>query len=177
MYIRDVNNYIALYTNGKVKRKGAYQYQDLGWHQNQGGLVIPMAAEAFMLHGTPIEEFIKNHKDKFDFFLRTKVPRNSKLVLRYTNEDGTVTDFDQQNICRYYPSKSGGKLIKIMPALAGKEEAGPRELGIDKNWNIKTCNNIVDFADDIDYDYYVQEAEKLIIDGKPREISNKDEED
>jgi len=40
MYIRDVNNYIALYTNGKVKRKGAYQYEDLGWHQNQGGLVI-----------------------------------------------------------------------------------------------------------------------------------------
>ena len=40
MCIRDVNNYIAVYDNGKLKRKGAYEYDGLGWHQNQGGLVI-----------------------------------------------------------------------------------------------------------------------------------------
>jgi hypothetical protein len=160
MIIRDVNNYIAVYTNGKVKRKGAYQYEDLGWHQNQGGLVIPMAAEAAMLHGKDIREFITQHKEKFDFCLRTKVPRSSKLVLVY--EDGRQEQ--QQNICRYYPCKTGGKLVKLMPALEGKEEDGDRELSIDAAWNVKTCNDIDNFSfDDIDYDYYVAEAEKLVI--------------
>ena len=102
MYIRDVNNYIAVYTNDKVKRKGAYQYEGLGWHQNQGGLVIPMAAEAAMLHGQDVEEFVRSHKNDWDFLLRTKVPRNSSLVLVYQFHEE-----QQQNICRYYISKDG----------------------------------------------------------------------
>lgn len=165
MIIRDVNNYIALYTNGKIKRKGAYQYEDLGWHQNQSSLVIPMAAEAYMLHGTPLEEFIRNHKEKFDFCLRTKVPRSSKLVLRMTCPiTDEVSEIQQQNICRYYPAKNGGKLVKLMPALEGKEDTSDRELSIDAKWNVKTCNNISDFSwDDLDYDYYIEEAQKLVI--------------
>jgi len=165
MIIRDVNNYIAVYTNGKVKRKGAYQYQDLGWHQNQGGLVIPMAAEAAMLNGVDIREFIQSHLDSgniYDFMLRTKVPRSSKLVLEF--EDGRVEP--QQNICRYVPSKQGGKLMKLMPALEGKESEGERRISIDSAWNVKTCNDIKDFdPKEVDLDYYVQEAEKLVIGG------------
>lgn len=157
MFIRDVNNYISLYTNGKVKRKGAYEYEDLGWHQNHSALIIPKAAEAAMLKGENLVDFIVNHKDKYDFMLRTKVPRSSKLFLEY--EDGFRKQL--QNICRYYPSKEGGKLIKVMPPL---EEGGEdRELGIDVNWKVKTCNNIEHFEWKLDYDYYIQEAEKLVI--------------
>lgn len=157
MYIRDVNNYIAVYTNGKLKRKGAYQYEGLGWHQNQGGLIIPMAAEAYMLHGKDIRTFIKNHSNKWDFMLRTKVPRNSKLVM--IMPDGK--EVQQQNICRYYPSKNGGKLVKMMPPLEGDTEM--RRFDIDKEWNIKTCNNMLDFDWDIDLEYYITEAEKLVV--------------
>ena len=157
MIIRDVNNYIAVYTNDKVKRKGAYQYEDLGWHQNQSSLVIPKAAEAYMLHGTPIEDFVKNHSDIFDFMLRTKVPRSSKLVMVMPSGVEVL----QQNICRYYPCKSGGKLVKLMPPL---EEGGEvRRMAIDSEWNVQTCNNIKDFKGDIDYDYFIAEAKKLVI--------------
>lgn len=157
MFIRDVNNYIALYTDGKTKNKGAYEYKELGWHKNHSSLVIPMAAEAAMLRGEDIREFIMNHKEKFDFMLRTKVPRNSRLVL--VMDDGT--EVQQQNICRYYPSKSGGKLVKIMPPLeAGGDE---RRLSIDSEWKVRPCNNMDDYDGDIDYDYYVAEAEKLVI--------------
>lgn len=166
MAIRDVNNYIALYKDGKVKYKGAYVWKrsELGWHQNHSSLIIPMAACAAMLEGANIEEFIRKHAEdpnnKWDFCLRTKVPRSSKLFLRY--EDGR--NEQQQNICRYYPSVGGGKLIKVMPPLAGKEEAGDRELSIDKEWNVKICNDIdnFDFAD-VNFDYYIKEAEKLLI--------------
>lgn len=162
MIIRDVNSYISLYKNGKVKRKGAYQYEGLGWHQNQSALVIPMAAEAKMLHDTDLLDFIKDHFNKgnvFDFMLRTKVPRSSKLVLEF--EDGRVEQ--QQNICRYYPSNNGGSLVKIMPALPGKEEDGDRRLGIEVGWKVKTCNNMQDFDADINFEYYVAEATKLVI--------------
>lgn len=157
MIIRDVNNYLAFYTDGKVKRKGAYQYEGLGWHQNQGGLVIPMAAEANMIYGTDIKDFVQNHKDMYNFMLRTKVPRNSKLML--VMDDGT--EIQQQNICRYYACKDGGKLVKIMPALI--EGGEDRRLSIDSSWNVKTCNNIKDFGNDVDYDYYIAEAEKLVV--------------
>ena len=157
MIIRDVNNYLAFYTDGKVKRKGAYQYEGLGWHQNQGGLVIPMAAEANMIYGTDIKDFVQNHKDMYNFMLRTKVPRNSKLML--VMEDGT--EIQQQNICRYYACKDGGKLVKIMPALI--EGGEDRRLSINSSWNVKTCNNIKDFGNDIDYDYYIAEAKKLVV--------------
>lgn len=159
MIIRDVNNYIALFEgNNKTKRKGAYEYEDLGWHQNHSALVVQMAVEAELMTGVHAHDFILEHKDKWDFMLRTKVPRSSKLVM--VMEDGT--EIQQQNICRYYPSENGGKLIKIMPPLAGKEEDGDRRLGIDVIWNVKTCNDINDFDWDINYNYYFNEADKLI---------------
>lgn len=160
MIIRDVNNYIAVYTNGKVKRKGAYQYEGLGFHQNQSSLVVPMAAEAYMLDGTDLHEFISEHFNKgnvFDFMLRTKVDRSSRLVL--VSDDGT--EIEQQRVCRYYPSKNGGKLVKIMKPLEGSDE--PRRLGIDTSYKVKICNDMQDFDGDIDFDYYVQEAKKLVI--------------
>lgn len=116
MCIRDVNNYIAVYEGGGVKRKGAYEYENLGWHQNQSSLVVAMAAEYELLGKGTVEEFIENHRNKWDFMLRTKVPRSSRLVM--VMEDGS--EILQQNICRYYASEKGGKLVKIMPPLEKK---------------------------------------------------------
>lgn len=159
MFIRDVNNYISITESGKVKTKGAYEvlpYDQLGWHKNHSSMVIPMAVKAHLVDGEDYEEFIRLHENKFDFMLRTKVPRSSKLVL--VDSDGEETQL--QNICRYYPSRNGGKLIKIMPPL---EEGGEyRRLGIDTEWDVKPCNNISDFKNDLNYDYYLQKAKELI---------------
>lgn len=158
MFIRDVNNYISVTESGKVKLKGAYEYMDydkLGWHKNHSAMVIPMAVKAHLVDGEDFEEFIRLHENKFDFMLRTKVPRSSRLVMVVDDED-----IEQQNICRYYPAKEGGKLIKIMPPLV---EGGEwRRLGIDTEWNVKTCNNIADFTWGVDYKYYLDQAAKLI---------------
>jgi len=160
MAIRDVNSYLSIYEkDGSVKRKGAYEYAGLDWNKNHSSLVIPMAAEHEILGKGKAEEFIKAHKNKWDFLLRTKVPRNSSLVL--VMDDGE--ELKQQNICRYYPSEEGGKLVKLMPALAGKEAEGDRRLSIDTDWKVKTCNKIEQFDwDDLNYDYYIKEARKLI---------------
>lgn len=145
----------------KVKRKGAYEYLNLDWHKNHSALVIQKAAEAHLLHDVEIEEFIRKHFAEgniFDFMLRVKVPRSSKLVL--VMSDGS--EVKQQNTCRYYVSNSGGKLVKLMPALEGKEDDGDRRLSIDAAYTVKTCNNMKDFDGDINFEYYVSEAKKLV---------------
>jgi hypothetical protein len=158
MMAANVNNYIACFYGGEVKHKGAYVFEKLEWHKNQSALVVKMAASHELLGKGKAEDFIRSHDDPYDFMLRTKVPRTSSLVL--VQEDGSEVDL--QNICRYYPSDEGGKLIKIMPALEGKESEGPRRLGIDAKWNVTPCNNMDDFSWGINYDYYIEEAQKLI---------------
>lgn len=148
-----------LIKSGKVKTKGAYEvlpFDKLGWHKNHSAMVIPMSVVADLLGLCDYEEFIRLHREKFDFFLRTKVNRSSSLVLVVDGED-----IKQQNICRYYPSKNGGKLVKLMPPL---EEGGEvRRLGIDTDYVVSTCNNIDDFSwSNLDYGYYITEAKKLI---------------
>jgi hypothetical protein len=155
MMIRDVNSYIGEYPDGKLKLKGAYAY-DLGWHQNHSALVIPRAAEAVLVHGADLREFIYNHDDPMDFLLRTKVPRSSHLLSRTSEGDQTL-----QNITRYYISNSGGALIKVMPPL--KRKPGQwREIGINVGWLTTECNEWDGFMFDINYEYYIKEAEKLI---------------
>lgn len=157
MFIRDVNSYIAEYEDGKLKRKGAYEHDGLDWPKNHSSLIVQKAAEHALVNGGDIEKFIKNHTDKYDFMLRTKVPRSSRLVT--VDDEGVETP--QQNICRYYISTEGDKLVKIMPPLPKKPDV-ERYIGIDKDWFVKTCNDINDFRWDIDYDYYIGEAEKLV---------------
>lgn len=152
MFIRDVNNYIAVYENGKVKRKGAYEY-DQDWHQNHGGLVIAKVTEQVLVHGAPIRETVEQWSDIMDFMLRTKVPRSSYLQW---GED------QAQNISRYYIAKGGKPLFKWMPPLKGKTEW--RKIAVESGWGVQVCNDIADAGKlPIDFEWYIQEVEKLCL--------------
>lgn len=159
MFIRDVNSYISVTQSGSVKTKGAYEvlpFEKLGWHKNHSAMIISKAVLDYLIDGKNVEETIRGHKDPFDFLLRTKVPRSSRLVM--VDDEGN--DIPQQNICRYYPAVGGGSLIKIMPPLAKGDP--DRRLGIDTEWKVKTCNDIDSFDWDLNYDYYISAAQKLI---------------
>ena len=160
MALADVNNYLAVYEDGKVKSKGRYEvahYEKLGWSKNHSAMIVSIAAMEYIVNGVPVEKTIRAHKDEFDFLLRAKIPRSSKLYLVY--DDGR--EVKQQNICRYYPSEYGGKLVKLMPGL--KQGDDWRRLGIDTEWSVETCNNIKEFDwTKLNYDYYVTEANKLV---------------
>ena len=159
MCIRDVNNYIAVYEDGRVKRKGSYEYE-LELHQNQSALVVRKAAEAYALHGTTPEEFILNHDDQFDFYLRTKVPRSSRLELhtKCLFQDDKVEKL--QRITRYFVSNGGGSLIKVMPPLPKAPDA-ERSIAIEKGFLV-TVHNKASAIFDVNYKYYIDEAWKLI---------------
>lgn len=122
MYIRDVNSYIAEGMDGKVKRIGAYAHErqsenpgtrELVWHKNHSSVIVAKAAEAALVHEIDIREFITSHSDPFDFMVRGKVDRKTKLML--TDSNGVETEL--QRTTRYYVAKEGGSLRKIMPPM------------------------------------------------------------
>ena len=156
MMIRDVNSYIGEFLDGSLKRKGAYEY-NLEWHKNHSSLVVQKAAEAALVYGQDIRDFIENHTDVFDFMLRTKVPRNSTLVTR----DKYGVETQQQNVSRYYVSILGDELFKVMPPLHNKPD--PRYMAIESTWRVSIANSMDQvFLDDIEIEWYVQETRKLV---------------
>jgi hypothetical protein len=157
MFIRDVNNYIARYEDGRVKRKGAYEYK-MGWHQNAGGLVVPKVAEKVLIDGAPIRETVEQWPHIMDFMLRTKVPRSSYLAIE---RDGVASQL--QNVTRYYIAKDGGHLFKWMPPLKTKPGVW-RKIGVESGWGVQPCNDIQDAGKlPVDFDYYIREVEKLCL--------------
>lgn len=156
MAIRDVNNYVAKTTSGSVKRKGAYEY-DLEWYQNHGCLVVPKVAEKVLLEGAPIRETVENWPDIYDFMLRTKVPKSSKLIAQTPQGDVQI-----QNTCRYFIAKEGVRLFKVMPPLAKKPNEW-RRIGVESGWNVQTCNKLSTAnRANVDHEYYIREVEKLV---------------
>jgi hypothetical protein len=157
MMIRDVNNYIAQYENGSVKRKGAYEY-DMEWHQNHGALVVAKVAEKVLLENAPIRQTLEQWPDIMDFMLRAKVPRSSYLAIE---KDGVTNQL--QNITRYYIAQGGGRLFKWMPPLA-KNPGVWRKIGVESGWGVQPCNDIKDAGKlPVDFDYYIREVEKLCL--------------
>jgi hypothetical protein len=164
MMIRDVNNYIAVYESGDLKRKGAYEWKStelggtMGWHQNAGGLVIPKVAEKVLVEGAPIRETVEQWPDIMDFMLRAKVPRSSHLAIE---RDGVTSQL--QNTTRYYVAEGGGQLVKYMPPLA-KKPGQWRKFAVESGWGVQPCNDIKDAGKlPVNFNYYIQEVEKLCL--------------
>ena len=156
MFIRDVNNYIAVYEAGKRKLKGAYAHS-LEWHQDHSALVIQKVAERHLVDDAPIRETLLNWHDIMDFMLRGKVPRSSYLTIEHDGKPHQL-----QNTIRYYIAQGGGHLFKWMPPLKGKTEW--RRIGIESGWGVQVCSDIRDAGKlPIDYEYYIREVEKLCL--------------
>lgn len=183
MFIRDVNSYLAQSVDGKVKRIGAYCHEtadqnpatrELAWHKDWSALVVPKAAEAALLHGTPPSQFIAQHTDPYDFMLRAKVTGESRLELHHPYEaldkrNDAITDMTQPpaepitgKIARYHIATSGPALVKVMPPLA-KNPDKVRHIGINVGYAVNFCTIVNEFDwNRLDRSFYITETEKLI---------------
>jgi len=164
MVIKDVSNYLAIYTNGKVKRKGAAfkTKAELELHENHSGVIVQEAISAYFISNTAPEQFLLQELelglDKF--YMRAKVQRDHKLVAR------DVTDIALQRITRYVVTNTGVSLIKIMPPLPKNPDKW-RETEIEAGWKCTPCNNLstinIDFLkQNINIEYYLTQIKKVI---------------
>ena len=202
MWIADVNSYIAETTAGKLKQKGRMWHPDPdnyalsiseasppAWHKDLSNVVSIRAAVQAMVHGTDPEEYIRAHRDPYDFMCRAKCDRSSHLLLG---------DRRVQSVFRYYVAQQGFPLSKVSPPV-GPEGAFKRANGISEQdysrvmaetggaWDARVCTKnmsryetrhtnietgfmVADCCDasalrfeNINYGWYVAEARKLIV--------------
>ena len=114
MIIRDVNNYIAVYDNGKTKCKGRFEFEELPLHKNKSNLIIPKAWYEYFVNGTNPKDYLKTNRNIFDYCTGSKIKGNWFFVERGV-KDGMFYENKLQKLVRYFVSKKGTKIIKCNP--------------------------------------------------------------
>jgi hypothetical protein len=161
MIIRDVNNYMAISKNGKVKSKGAFEWEDLEkkkvamFHKNKSFLIVPKAVYAYFVHGTKPEDFLAANTNIFDYCGAVKAKGGWFFEERYIDNGQLITK-KLQKINRYYISNNGSKIVKC--------NNDGREIQIESGEWLQTTANKIDVSKhyDINEKYYLEEIYKQI---------------
>lgn len=153
-----VNDYLAVgkgYNTTKdkslLKMKGLF-IDKVSLGKGMQPMIIPKAINAYFADGIPIEQTIKNSRDINDFLTYQKVGKQF-----YVEMDGKKIT----NINRYYCVNNGYYLYKHRKGEDIKENG----INMLKSSGVKIANNleeITEFPTDINYNYYIGEAKKII---------------
>ena len=111
MIIRDVNNYIAVSEEGKIKEKGAFETKK-DWHKDNSFMIVPIAVREYFVNGTPIEETLNNHKNIFDFCGRYKAGKGWHVEYVYLKNNKETRE-NYGRTYRFLPVKQGGVSLKL----------------------------------------------------------------
>jgi hypothetical protein len=155
-----VNDYLAIMTNGEIKKKGDF-LTDFELHKNKSARIVPIALEQYFVHGTPIEHTIRAHENLYDFCLRQKATRS--FHYEGTNRStGKKTVYDK--LIRYYVSNEGDKIFKIKNPECQTRAAAISQIEAGE-WVCKVCNFLPKGSkvDNVNYDYYIEKANRLVL--------------
>ena len=147
-----VNDYLAIMTNGEIKKKGDF-LTDFELHKNKSARVVPIALERYFVDGTPVEETIRAHTNLYDFCIRQKATRS--FHYEGTNRStGKKTVYDK--LIRYYVSNEGDKIFKIKNPECQTRAAAISQIEAGE-WVCKVCNFLPKGSkvDNVNYDYYI----------------------
>jgi hypothetical protein len=164
--------------------------QPPAWHKDFSAQIVIMAAVEHMTKGVDLEQYIYSHRDPFDFMCRAKVDRSSKLMIG-TQEMQRITRYyiatEGASIRKVsppagpegeYKRKSGltdREYHTIAKTVApgvhdprihtkNKSRYETRVSEMEAGYLVAECNvaSKFDFAR-VNYDWYVQQARKLVI--------------
>ena len=162
MIIRDVNNYLAEYSdstrdNEHIKLKGDFEI-DKEFHKDPSMRIVPIALKNYFLYNIPVMDTLKSSDDIFDFCLRLKTnSKSTPYIQQYDKEKKIIVDTKLNRTTRYYVSKTGGILFKVF-------ENGSIS-GVNVGYVVTLFNKYVkkDMKDyNINYNFYLKEAYKII---------------
>ena len=133
MFIRDVNNYIAVTTDDKYKFKGAFEI-DKAWHKDQSHRIVAIAVARACIFGvspalTLLEHMTIEHYDDldvkthgvYDFCGSVRARGGAKYETEcITNGQHVIVPFQKTN--RYFVSNDGVRLRKVLPPDANKKD-------------------------------------------------------
>lgn len=158
-YCRDINNYFAVWTNGKVDFKGALdpkQYiKDL-----KKGYDMPIVAKAvyeYFVNNVPVMETLRNHKDILDFCKTQNVGKQFDVVYD-TVKDGEIVTVHSQRYVRFYVANNGIIIQKENIATGARNRLASGN-------TVQILNSLDDKPIEernIKYSYYYKECYKII---------------
>ena len=154
-----VNDYLAIMTNGEIKKKGDF-LTDFELHKNKSARIVPIALERYFVDGTPVEQTIRNHKDLYDFCLRQKATRS----FHYEGTNRTTGETTVYNkLIRYYVSNNGDKIFKIKNPECNTRAAAVSQIEAGE-WVCKVCNYLPKRSrtDNVNYEYYIEKANRIV---------------
>ena len=152
---RDINNYEAKEFNGSITYKGDFNpklyIEDLQKGYNQP--IVAQAVENYFLYNKPVLETLYEATDILDFCKTQNIGRQFHVQFSI----GTDNKELQRNV-RFYVSKSGGSLYKVHNTTKVLNN-------LCAGYKVKVLNTLDDkliTQRDIDYEYYHNEAYKII---------------
>ena len=175
LYEKDVNNYVFKDSSGKVKVKGAYVTKFDESNEQDTLAILAKAVVNYFLEGQDTRTTICNPENLATDYQMIKKLGNMYDTPTWKREYG---DVEVQKVNRIFPStdiKNGGlykhKKSKEIGVL-DKVEGTPEHVLI---YNEDIRGKKIGELDNIDYEWYIAEANKRIEDflGKPRKITKK----
>lgn len=164
MYIWDVNNYMANYTNGKTKCKGRFEWEAQQDHKvthlykNKSHLIVPKALFNYFINDVPPEKYLMENRNIYDYCAGIKIKGDHKFVQRCFFKQG-FQDRNLQQTLRYYVATEGCQIFKI------KTEDGSQtqiEAGtwLTQEFNVYQEKKWEDY--NVDESYYLEQIYKEI---------------
>jgi hypothetical protein len=123
-------------------------------------LVIAKALRAYYKSGTPIEEFIYQHSNIYDFTAAQKVDKKYTVLWN---------GLPQQRLNRYYVCESGPYLYKQC-----ESKKGTKTDNMMKGWSVQLFNDHFERPMNgygIDYGFYIAETKKVIEDLESKQLT------
>tara|TARA_R110000851_G_scaffold78000_5_gene172073 strand:+ start:11971 stop:13929 length:1959 start_codon:yes stop_codon:yes gene_type:complete len=169
---RDVNNYVAEIIDEqskervKMKFKGCFEF-DQELHKNNSQRIVQIALMEYFIHGVPVEDVIrspgyefentKGKREKTSIYDYCRGVKKMKTTFGYAFISPTKREDIPDKVCRYYISNSNTKLYKIY------NESEDRIAAINKGYNVTPFMNYRKEENyDINYQYYINECNKII---------------
>lgn len=143
IYSRDVNNYVAITTKGKVKRKGFLRESGLLENKHPDKDICAEAVVAYVSKGTPVSETIIACED-IRKFVAVRNVKGGGYFIPHVGEK----QFLGRAVRWYYSTNSTGKIVD---AKSGNKVAGTEGC-------VPAMTLPTQFPKDIDYQHYVEVA-------------------
>lgn len=161
------------------------------WHKDHSNIISVRAAVLAMVHGVDPADIIRAHTDPFDFMLRCKVNRSDSLLLGDAEMQRVFRYYVARNgapLVKVSPPVSGGVVGQwkrangvtkaqydaVMTETGGqwdervctknRSRYEQRRTTIESGWTVADCCDASRFDwSNVNYDYYIAEARKLVI--------------
>jgi len=162
-----------------------------GWHRDWSATVVQESAVAAMVHNVPPETFVHACTNPYAFCLRAKVDRSSRLYLGDREMQRTTRYYvarQGSELIKISPPAAGGVIgqwkrangvtkaeyDRVMTETGGawdervctknQSKYTERRTAFQAGYAIAECNDAASFRfDNLNYDWYIGEARKLII--------------